>query len=118
MTQLGFYNIMKLNKSDLKEFLDEKVEKYNRLDFIESDPIKIPHRYNLKEDKAISGFLAATIAWGNRKSIINNANKMIDLMGNSPYDFVMSHTDEDLEGFNGFVHRTFNSIDIKYFIKS
>ena len=107
-----------MNKKELKEFLDEKVEKYNKLDFIDSDPLQIPHRYTLKEDMEISGFLAATIAWGNRKSIINNANKMQDLMGNSPYDFVMSHTDEDLERFDGFVHRTFNSIDLSYFMKS
>lgn len=109
---------MKLNQSELKEFLDEKVEKYNRLDFIESDPIQIPHRYNLKEDKEISGFLVATIAWGNRKSIIRNSNKMMELMGNSPYDFIMNYTDDNLQKFDGFVHRTFNSIDFVYFVKS
>ncbi len=109
---------MKLKKAALKEFLDSKVAQYNTLDFIDSDPIQIPHRYALKEDIEISGFLAATIAWGNRKSIINNGNKMMELMGNSPYDFVMSHTDEDLERFDGFVHRTFNSTDLSFFIKS
>ncbi len=108
---------MKIKKSELKEFLDAKVEQYNKLDFINSDPLQIPHRYTLKEDMEISGFLAATIAWGNRKSIINNANKLQDLMGNAPYDFVMSHTNEDLERFEGFVHRTFNSVDLSYFIK-
>lgn len=118
MTQLGFYNIMKLNKLDLKEFLDQKVERYNQSDFIESDPIQIPHRYGLKEDKEIAGFLAATIAWGNRKSIISNSNKMMELMGNSPYDFIMAHTDGHLEKFNGFVHRTFNATDFGYFAKS
>lgn len=109
---------MKIKKSELKEFLNTKVEQYNKLDFINSDPLQIPHRYTLKEDMEISGFLAATIAWGNRKSIINNANKLQDLMGNAPFDFVMSHTKADLERFDGFVHRTFNSIDLGYFIKS
>jgi len=70
--------------SELKEFLDEKVELYNNPNFIESDPIQIPHSYSLKEDIEIAGFLAATIAWGNRKMIITNAKKMVDLMGNSP----------------------------------
>jgi len=107
-----------LNKNELKEFLDAKVEQYNTLEFIGSDPLQIPHRYRLKEDIEISGFLAATIAWGNRKSIINNANKMMTLMGNSPYDFVMSHTQSNLEAFDGFVHRTFNSTDLSFFIKS
>ncbi|MDO5970172.1 TIGR02757 family protein [Flavivirga aquimarina] len=110
--------MMKLQKNELKEFLDSKVEKYNKLDFIDSDPLQIPHRYNLKEDMEISGFLAATIAWGNRKSIINNANRMMELVGNSPYDFIMNHTDDNLEKFDGFVHRTFNSTDLSYFMKS
>lgn len=107
-----------MNASELKSFLDEKVELYNRPDFIESDPIQIPHLFSLKEDIEIAGFLAATIAWGNRKMIINNAKKMMDLMGNAPYDFIMSHNDNDLEGFSTFVHRTFNSQDFVGFIKS
>lgn len=110
--------MIKLQKNELKEFLDSKVEKYNKLDFIDSDPIQIPHQYTLKEDMEISGFLAATIAWGNRKSIINNANRMMELMGNSPYDFIMNHTDDNLEKLDGFVHRTFNSTDLRYFMKS
>lgn len=104
--------------TNIKDFLDEKVHQYNTLDFIETDPVQIPHQYNLKEDIEIAGFLAATIAWGNRKMIINNANKMMSLMGNSPYDFVMHHTENDLEKLDGFVHRTFNSEDFIFFIKS
>jgi uncharacterized protein (TIGR02757 family) len=107
-----------LTKSELKEFLDSKVLQYNNPAFIESDPIQIPHRYSLKEDIEISSFLTATIAWGNRKMIIKNANKMMELLGNSPYDFVMNHKTSDLDKFDGFVHRTFNSEDFKYFIKS
>lgn len=107
---------MKLNAEDLKTFLDEKVYQYNRPDFIESDPIQIPHLFTQKEDAEIAGFLAATIAWGNRKMIINNAKKMVSLMGDSPYDFVMNHNEYHLESLNGFVHRTFNSIDFATFI--
>lgn len=102
----------------IKDFLDEKVIQYNNLKFIESDPIQIPHRYSLKEDIEISGFLTATIAWGNRKMIISNANKMMELMGNSPYDFVMNHKDYHIDALDGFVHRTFNSVDFTYFIKA
>lgn len=106
-----------MNTADLKSFLDEKVELYNNPKFIESDPIQIPHRYTLKEDIEIAGFLSAIIAWGNRKMIINNASKMMDLMGNSPYDFIMSHQDNQLEQLNYFVHRTFNGRDMICFIK-
>lgn len=104
--------------NELKEFLDLKVFQYNTPDFIESDPISIPHLYSQKEDIEIAGFLAATIAWGNRKMIIKNANKMMKFMGNSPYDFVMEHREDQLERLTGFVHRTFNAEDLTYFIQS
>jgi uncharacterized protein (TIGR02757 family) len=106
-----------MTQSELKEFLDEKVELYNNPKFIESDPIQIPHLYSLNEDIEIAGFLAATIAWGNRKMIINNAKKMMDLMGNSPYDFVMNHSESHLEPLENFVHRTFNGKDFVGFVK-
>ncbi len=107
-----------MKKNELKEFLDEKVIKYNNPVFIESDPIQIPHQFTLKEDIEIAGFLAATIAWGNRKMIIKNSLRMIELLGNSPYDFIMNHTEDDLANFDGFVHRTFNADDFRFFIKS
>lgn len=103
--------------NELRAFLDEKVDLYNRPDFIESDPIQIPHQFTSKEDIEISGFLASVIAWGNRKMIIKNAQKMMDLMGNTPYDFVMSHSENDLELLESFVHRTFNGQDFIGFIK-
>lgn len=106
-----------MNTSELKTFLDEKVELYNNPNFIESDPIQIPHLFALKEDIEIAGFLSATIAWGNRKMIIKNAHRMINLMGNSPYDFVMSHKDYQLDELQSFVHRTFNGQDFISFIK-
>jgi uncharacterized protein (TIGR02757 family) len=107
---------MELNYAELKEFLDEKVELYNHPNFIESDPIQIPHRYSLKEDIEIAGFLSATIAWGNRKMIIANSNKLMELMGNTPFDYIMSHTEKDLDTLQQFVHRTFNGQDCKTFV--
>ena len=103
---------------ELKEFLDLKAEHYQSQEFITADPIQIPHRFSRKEDIEIAGFLIATIAWGNRTSIIKNSNKMMQLMDDSPYDFIKNHSSEDLKVFNGFVHRTFNDTDLKYFIIS
>lgn len=108
----------KMNFDELKTFLDEKTALYNNPGFIQTDPIQIPHLFTQKEDIEIAGFLAATIAWGNRKTIIANATKMMEIMGNSPYDFIMSHNNAQLEKFDNFVHRTFNSIDMVTFIKS
>ena len=98
--------------------LDEKFAFFNHPRFIEHDPIQIPHLFSQKEDIEISGFLSATISWGNRKMIIKNSNRMMELMENTPYDFVMSHSESDLERLETFVHRTFNSLDFQYFITS
>ena len=109
---------MKLKKEELKEFLDEKVEKYNRTDFIEHDPISIPHRFTCKEDIEISGFLASTISWGNRTMILRNSNRMMNYLDDSPYEFIMNHNDDDLERISTVIHRTFNAADFVYFIKA
>ncbi|WP_308992600.1 TIGR02757 family protein [Mariniflexile litorale] len=107
-----------MNKTELKDFLDNKVVQYNNPKFIESDPIQVPHQFSIKEDIEIAGFLTATISWGNRKSIINNAKRLMELLDNSPFDFVINHTETDLENMHSFVHRTFNSDDAIQFIKS
>src|SRR5690606_34510724 len=107
-----------LNETELKDFLDTKVEQYNNPKFIESDPIQIPHQFSTKEDIEIAGFLTASIAWGNRKSIINNAKRLMDLLDNAPYDFVINHQETDLVKLQSFVHRTFNADDAVQFIKS
>ena len=106
---------MKLNKTELKEFLDQKATQYNTLDFIGTDPIQIPHHFKEKQDIEISGFLIATIAWGNRKSIITNGQRLLDIMGNSPYDFVQNYTEKQKKYTKGFVHRTFNENDLHTF---
>lgn len=104
---------------DLKSFLDEKAEIYNHSDFIENDPIQIPHAFSLQQDVEIAGFLASIIAWGNRKSIIQDAQKMLDFMGNSPYDFVMEFSDNHLEKLSEkAIHRTFSAEDFKIFLQN
>jgi uncharacterized protein (TIGR02757 family) len=104
-----------LDKDELYDFLEAKVLEYNQPKFIESDPISIPHQFTKKQDIEISGFLAATIAWGNRKAIIKAANQLIQLMNNSPYDFIMNHTSKELQHFANWKYRTFNPIDFVVF---
>ena len=107
-----------MKQTELKEFLNSKVEQYNNPKFIETDPIQVPHEFSLKEDIEISGFLTATISWGNRKSIIKNSKHMMELLDHSPYDFIMNHKESDLEKLKSFVHRTFNGEDLIQFLKS
>ncbi len=107
-----------MTPNDLHSFLEEKYDLYNRPNFIESDPISVPHRFSLKQDIEISGFLSATIAWGNRKSIITNAMRLMEMMDNVPYDFLLHARPEDFKPFLRFVHRTFNGDDCLFFLTS
>ena len=102
---------------EIKSFLDDKAFEYESPSFINEDPIQIPHKFSRKEDIEISGFLTAIISWGNRKMIINNANKMMSIMGNTPYDFIINANKKQIDRIS-FVHRTFNSDDLKFFIYS
>jgi uncharacterized protein (TIGR02757 family) len=102
---------------ELKDFLDFKVDQYNRPGFIENDPICIPHQFKLKQDIEIMGFWASILAWGQRKTIINKCNELIVLMDGAPYDFILNHQDSDLKRFLNFKHRTFNETDTLYFIE-
>ena len=102
---------------DLKKFLDDCVNQYNRPAFIEQDPISIPHRFSKLQDIEIIGFWVAMLAWGQRVTIINKANELIERMDGAPYDFILHHREEDRRRFLDFKHRTFQPIDTLYFLE-
>lgn len=106
-----------LSLAQMKDFLDEKVDQYNRKNFIDDDPISIPHQFTLKQDIEIMGFWSAILAWGQRVTIINKSKELIRLMDGAPYDFIKNHQETDLKAFIGFKHRTFNDTDTLYFIE-
>ncbi len=108
----------KLKEEELKDFLEEKVLLYNNKRFIETDPVSIPHQFSKKEDIEIAGFLSATIAWGQRKTILRNARQLMKWMDDDPYNFILSFTEEDLKPFRNFVHRTFHADDCIFFLRS
>lgn len=107
-----------ISDNEIYELLETKYLQYNKLSFIADDPISIPHQFNKREDIEIAAFLTATIAWGQRKTIITNATKLMQWMDYVPYDFIMNAEKSDLKIFKSFVHRTFNGIDCLYFIES
>jgi uncharacterized protein (TIGR02757 family) len=107
-----------LTKEDLFLFLETKYRQYNRPEFIKTDPVSVPHGFSQREDIEIAGFLTAVISWGNRSSIIADANRMFSMMGCPPYEFLLKANDRDLEIFRAFYHRTFNGEDCIFFLRS
>jgi uncharacterized protein (TIGR02757 family) len=104
-------------ENKLADLLNKKVETYNTIDFIPSDPISIPHLFTQQQDIEIAGFFAAIFAWGNRTIIINKTRELMRLMDDTPYAFVQQHTESDLKNLLHFKHRTFNATDLLYFIQ-
>jgi len=104
--------------TELKYLLDEKYNEYCKPEFIETDPIQIPKRYSEAYDIEISAFFASILAWGNRKMIISSATKLMKIMGDSPYDFVMNYDSNSFKFVENFKYRTFNSIDLDFFLRS
>ena len=109
---------MELAYVELFEFLETKYEQYNHPGFIETDPISVPHRFSRKEDIEIAAFLTATLSWGTRTSIVKDANRLLDLMDGSPYEFILDFTKSGAERFVSFYHRTFNGKDCIFFLES
>jgi uncharacterized protein (TIGR02757 family) len=109
---------LSIHKTETIEFLDEKANKYNHPGFIETDPIQVPALFATKENIEITGFLAATLAWGQRPTIIRNSLKLISLMKNDPIEFLMNTPEDEWNIFHDFKHRTFNGTDCNYFLKS
>lgn len=106
-----------MSHEELKVLLDERYDRYCRLEFIGPDPISVPHRFEDELDREVSGLIAATIAWGQRPTIVRNAERAMHLMGNEPHRFVMEHSESDLIDLRHFVHRTFNGQDLIAFVK-
>jgi uncharacterized protein (TIGR02757 family) len=105
-----------MNQIELKHFLETYVGLYNQPDFIEADPISIPHQFDLQQDKEIAGFFSAIFAWGKRSIILRKANELMRRMDFAPYQFIVHHQESDLRAILGFKHRTFNDTDLLYFI--
>ncbi len=105
-----------MKKAELKAYLDAKVKEYNNSNFVSEDPISIPHSYNKKQDIEITAFWVSMLSWGLRKTIINKSKELFGLMGDSPYEFIINHTEKDRSRFEAFKHRTFQYTDTLYFL--
>lgn len=109
---------MRIKSAELKSFLDQKYEQFNRPSFIEDDPVSIPHRFSKKQDIEIAGLFAALLAWGQRKTIIRKCTELLTVMDDDPHNFVLHHSDRDLKPLRDFKHRTFNATDALYFVEA
>jgi uncharacterized protein (TIGR02757 family) len=106
------------DRESLHELLERLWNRYDRLSFIDDDPIAVPHRFTSRDDREIAGFLAATIAWGNRPTIVRNALRMMHYLDDAPHDFVLHASEQELQSLHRFVHRTFNGDDLIDFVRA
>ncbi len=105
-----------MEREELRELLERLHDRYNSPAFIADDPVGIPHAFTDPHDIEISGFMASTIAWGNRKAIVKSARRMMEMMDGAPFDFVVNATDAETSRLESYVHRTFNGGDFHTFV--
>ncbi|MFA8451580.1 MAG: TIGR02757 family protein [Bacteroidales bacterium] len=109
---------MTKSRTDIISTLEEAAILYNQPSFIKKDPISIPHQFTSKEDIEISGFLTSIISWGRRDNILKSANKLMSLMDNKPYDFLINSKEKDLRPFENFIYRTFQGVDCIFLVSA
>tara|TARA_B110000037_G_C17023929_1_gene466533 strand:- start:136 stop:918 length:783 start_codon:yes stop_codon:yes gene_type:complete len=102
--------------SKTKKILEDAYQRHHNSDFIKDDPLQIPHEFSSLQDIEIMAFFSSILAWGQRKTIINNCRKLISIFNGQPHDFILSHSSVDLKNLLGFKHRTFNDTDLLYFV--
>lgn len=101
--------------SDLRLLLDSEAARINNPAFIDLDPVQFPRRFTALPDIEIAALLCSSIAWGNRKMICRNCDRMLALMGHDPYNYVMDRAYEDLP--DGNIHRTFFASNLRHFLR-
>lgn len=106
-----------MTSTQLHDLLESQYQRFNKPAYIDDDPISIPHRFTKKQDIEITAFWTAMLAWGRRSSIINSGMKLLELMDNAPFDFIINHTENDKARFVNFKHRTFQPLDAYYFLE-
>ena len=106
----------KIIKKDIKELLDTEAARINHISFIEKDPIQFPRQFNDLRDIELVSFLSAMLAWGNRKMICRDIERMLQLMDYSPYVYTMEKGYEDLDPTLN-IHRTFFAGHLQHFLK-
>ncbi|MCM1483021.1 MAG: TIGR02757 family protein [Muribaculaceae bacterium] len=106
---------MKQITDDIWQLLESEALRINSPAFIGADPVQFPRRYTALQDIEIASLLCATIAWGNRKMICRDCDRMLALMGHDPYRYVMDGAYEELP--DGNVHRTFFTRNLRHFLR-
>lgn len=105
-----------MDNESLKLLLDEEAARINSPAFIADDPVQFPRRFSDLRDIEIVAFLSAIIAWGNRKMICRDAERMLSIMGDQPYEYVRDGAFEELDPAMN-LHRTFFVRNFQHFLR-
>ena len=101
----------------LKDELERVLGKYQKEDYLDTDPISVPHRYSRARDIEMSGFLSAMMAFGNVKSMLPAIDSAIGWLGPSPVGRLLELDEEALRReLIGFRYRWLGPEDIVAFL--
>lgn len=101
---------------DIADLLCAEARRVNRPEFIADDPVQFPRRFTDPRDIEIAALLSALIAWGNRKMICRDADRLLCNMGHAPYAYMMDEGYEDFPDDTN-IHRTFFGRNFKHLMR-
>lgn len=76
------------SNSRIYDFLEQIVKKYNRRDYLDTDPVSIVHKIKGEKSRETAAFISSVFAFGNVKTIKASILKVLHPMGNNVYDFI------------------------------
>lgn len=100
----------------IRELLENEAAKINCKDFINDDPVQFPRRFEDLRDIEVASLLVAAISWGKRTMILRDADRLLSLMDNQPFAYMMDKGYEDLDG-NMNIHRTFFARHLQWYLR-
>ena len=98
-------------KIETANLIRKMAKEYNTKSFIENDPVRFPRRlYDAgapRQDVEISAFISSWLAYGSRSAFMPKIAFIHEIMGGSPYDFIMNGVYEKFMGDAGCLYRFF-----------
>jgi uncharacterized protein (TIGR02757 family) len=98
--------------AQIKDSLEALYARYNRREFIGSDPLQFVYEYSNPADMEVVAFLAADLAYGRVQQIQKSLADLLGRMGKSPYAFVRDFGKAERRSLTGFKHRFTTGRDI------
>lgn len=97
--------------TQIKHLLESAYQDFHQHRYRDKDPVMLAHAYSRPEDREVAAFLAACLSYGNVKTILTSATRVLAVLGKSPQKALAQRAFRGK--FDGFTHRFTKGSDIE-----